>query len=118
MSDYQEPVLKGKTNTLAIISLVTGILSVLSMLFGFCIPCGLRFIGFILGGAAAIMGFLAKTRIDQSMGGETGRGLALGGLISGAISAVICLILMILGIIGIGAMFSTPFFLEGLEQYY
>ena len=115
MTEVYDPVVKGKTSPLAIISLVTGILSILAMLLGLCIPCGFRIIGLILGIAAAIMGFMAKKKIDESMGALGGRGLAIGGLISGLVGAVLCLLLLILGLVGMGLMFNQPGFLEGLD---
>ena len=49
MTDFQESVSTGQTNTLAIVSLGASILSVLSLLLSLCIPCGLRFIALALG---------------------------------------------------------------------
>ena len=74
----------GKNQTLAIVSLVTGILSI------FC--CG-----WVLPGVAAIvMGFLAKKKADENPSEYGGRGLALGGMITGAISVVLGIIVLIL----------------------
>jgi len=85
------------------------------MLLGLCIPCGFRIIGLILGITAAIMGFMAKKKIDESMGVLSGRGLAVGGLISGLVDAVLCLLLLILSLVGMGMMFNQPGFLEGFD---
>lgn len=63
-----------KTNTLAIISLVSGIAGI----FLFCflgIPCI----------AAIVTGILGRKQISESNGLETGDGLALAGLITGGI---------------------------------
>jgi len=113
MSVYQEPVHQGKTNTLAILSLIAGILSVLLLILSLCIPCGLRIMALIFGAAAAIMGFMAKQKIDESAGAETGRGMAVGGLITGLIGgvgALILLVLFALVLTGSGLLFP---FLEG-----
>ncbi len=112
MTDYQAPVPQGKTNTLAIISLIASILGVLLMFLGLCIPCTSLF-SFLLGVAGAIMGFIAKKKIDESMGVEGGRGLAMGGLIAGIAVVVISIIIFIIGIIAVGALFTTPAFMEG-----
>ena len=74
----------GQNQTLAIVSLVTGILSI------FC--CG-----WILPGVAAIvMGFIAKKKAEENPGAFGGRGLALGGIITGAISVLLGIIVIIL----------------------
>jgi hypothetical protein len=114
MSVYQEPVHQGKTNTLALLSLIAGILSVLLLVLSLCIPCGLRIMALIFGAAAAIMGFMGKKKIDESAGAETGRGLAVGGLITGLIGAVGALILMVLFALVITGSTLFPF----LEGYY
>jgi hypothetical protein len=88
-----------KTSTLAIVSLVSGILT---------------WIIFPILGAltAVITGHLAKREIHNSLGGLTGDGLATAGLILGYIQLVlvfggICII-MILALLGpsIGGVFS------------
>lgn len=82
---FQPPVAagSGQNNTLAIVSLVLGILS---------IPC----CGFILFGIAALVtGFMAKGKADQNPNEYGGRGLALGGMIIGAITIVIGIIVNI-----------------------
>lgn len=72
----------GANKTLAIVSLVCGILSV-------CV-CGL-----FTGIPAIITGFMAKNNVDANPGEYGGRGMAMAGIILGAISIV----LTILGII-------------------
>ncbi|MEO8648280.1 MAG: DUF4190 domain-containing protein [Acidobacteriota bacterium] len=74
----------GKNQTLAIISLVTGILSL------FC--CG----WFVPGIAAIAMGFIAKGKADSNPNEYAGRGLALGGIITGVISIVLGIIVVAL----------------------
>jgi hypothetical protein len=111
MTEYQTPVPKGKTNTLAIISLVASILGVLLMFLGLCIPCT-SLISLMFGVAGTIMGFIAKKKIDESMGVEGGRGLAMGGLITGIVVVVISVIIFIIGLVLVGALFSTPAFMD------
>lgn len=84
---FQPPVAGGGQNqTLSIVSLVLGILS---------IPC----CGFVvLGIGAAVTGFLAKKKADENPALYGGRGMALAGMIIGIITAVIGLILTVLQI--------------------
>ncbi len=81
---FQPPVTgAGQNQTLAIVSLVLGILS---------IPC----CGFIIFGIAALVtGFMAKGKAEQNPNEYGGRGLALGGMIIGGITIVIGIILNI-----------------------
>lgn len=83
---FQPPVAGagGQNKTLAIISLVTGVLSI------FC--CG----WFIPGIVAIVLGFMAKNKADQNPAEFGGRGLALGGMITGAISIILGIIVVIL----------------------
>lgn len=82
------------TSVLAIISLVCGIVGIL----GACC-CG--FLG-VFGTAAVICGFLAKKEIDESGGAKKGGGLAMAGMITGAVGIVLGVGLAILWF-GIGA---------------
>ena len=72
--------IKAKTNGMAIASLVLGIVSVLTC----C--C---FIGIIPGILAVVFGFIARSTIDKSMGAQTGKGMALAGIILGFLSIVL-----------------------------
>jgi hypothetical protein len=99
------PAQQTKTNTLAIISLVLGILSL--PLF-FCYGVGL-----LVGIPAFILGLVARNQINNSGGTETGSGLAIAGIILGAISpllivSAICVIVL-LALMGpaIGNVFSN-----------
>ena len=78
----------GKNQTLAIVSLVTGIISFLCCNW------------FIVGLAAVVMGFIAKGKAEKNPNEYGGRGLAMGGIITGALSAVIGLIFWILYFLG------------------
>lgn len=102
-----------QTSTLAIISLIGGILSVICLIL-LCVPC-LRFLAIIFGLASAIMGFISLRQIKNSDGALTGRGMAITGLIAGLISFIGVIVLMI---IGIGL--SIPVFLLPLlsGEYY
>ena len=68
------------------------------------------YIGVITGIAAVILGAVGIYQINQSGGAQTGKGLAIGGLVTGAISVIlpICLI-VILALLGpaIGNVFSN-----------
>lgn len=79
----------GQNNTLAIVSLVSGILS-------------LTCCGALTGIIALITGYMAKNNADQNPAEYGGRGLALAGMIMGAISLVLTVILIIVQI-----MFGT-----------
>jgi Domain of unknown function (DUF4190) len=72
------------TNGLAVASLVLGIISL----------CG---IGSIL---AVIFGYVGKGQIDRSGGTQSGRGMAIAGIVLGWIGIGILAIFIVLGIIG------------------
>ncbi|HSK72825.1 MAG TPA: DUF4190 domain-containing protein [Pyrinomonadaceae bacterium] len=78
------PAAAGPNQTLAIVSLVVGVLSI------FC--CG----WFIPGIAAIVLGFMAKSKADQNPNEFGGRGLALGGIITGGISILLGIIVVVL----------------------
>ena len=81
----------GRANPLAIAALVVGILSILALIF---FPLAL-----VLGIAAIILGVLGRKRVRT---GARQGGLALAGIILGAISTL----LAILAIAGLVALFS------------
>jgi hypothetical protein len=72
------------TNTLAILSLIFGIISIPT---SFCYGCGI-----IFAIVAIITGFIARSQIKQSAGRQSGDGLALAGLIIGAIVTALAVI--------------------------
>jgi hypothetical protein len=79
---FQPPAVSGaggQNQTLAIVSLVLGILSI-------CL-CGI-----ITGIPALITGFMAKNKADENPGEFGGRGMALGGMITGGIGTVLGLL--------------------------
>src|SRR3954453_23934730 len=72
-----------KTNSMAIASLVLGILPL----------CG---VGSIL---ALVFGYMAKSQIDRSGGAETGRGTAVAGIVLGWIWVGIAALVIVLAVI-------------------
>ena len=74
----------GQNQTLAIVSLVSGVLS--------CLCC----FSIITGPAAIIMGFMAKGKADADPANFGGRGLALGGMITGVVGTLIGLAAIII----------------------
>ncbi len=87
---FQPPVAgaASQDQTLAIVSLVCGILS---------IPC----CGFLIFGIAGVVtGFLAKKKADENPNQFGGRGLALAGMILGGIGVVLGIIVIILQVLG------------------
>ncbi len=72
---FQPPATGGQDQTLAIVSLVCGVLSI--------ICCGA-----IAGIPAIITGYMAKNNVDSNPGQYTGRGMALAGMILGGVSLV------------------------------
>ena len=86
----------GQTSTLAIISLIAGILAVFCLIL-LCVPC-LRILAILFGLAAAIMGFISLRQIKNAEGALTGRGMAIAGLITGLVSLISVAILILIGI--------------------
>jgi hypothetical protein len=78
------PAAGGQNKTLALISLIVGVLSMLCCAW------------FVPGLVAVVLGFMAKSKADSNPGEYGGRGLALGGIITGAISLVLGVIVVIL----------------------
>lgn len=76
----------GQDQTMAIVSLVLGVLSI------FC--CG-----FLTGIPAAIIGFMHKNKVDANPNQFGGRGLALAGIITGVIGTILGIIGVILQIV-------------------
>lgn len=92
------PAASGPNQTLAIVSLVVGILSL------FCCAW------FIPGIAALIMGFIARSKATSDPSNYGGAGLALGGIIAGALSLVLGVIVIILYVfLGVGANMMQGF---------
>ncbi len=87
---YMPAVVQGQNQTLATVSLCLGIASVT---VGWCCSLGL-----ILSPAALITGFIALSQIKKNPQSNGGKGLAIGGIVTGAIYlAVFVLIIVIYG---------------------
>ncbi|WP_265446242.1 DUF4190 domain-containing protein [Acetivibrio straminisolvens] len=90
-----------KTNGYAIASLVLGVIS-----FPFMCCCGL--VAIIPSVLAIVFGFIAKSKIQASMGLEKGDGLALAGIILGFIGILLTLL----------SVLVFPFFWRGFVQMF
>jgi hypothetical protein len=78
----------GENKTLAIVSLVCGVLS--------CLCC----ISVLTGPAALITGFIANGNISKNPAMYGGKGLAMGGMITGALGTIIGILALILQLTG------------------
>jgi hypothetical protein len=81
-SPYGAPAVQATTNGLAIASMVLGIL-------------WLYWIGSIL---ALVFGYIAKGQIDRSAGRQTGRGMAIAGIVLGWIGAAALVLIIVMAI--------------------
>jgi hypothetical protein len=82
----------GQNSTLAIISLICGIL-------GMTVCCG----SFVVSLVAVVLGFMARGKASSDPANYGGAGLALGGIITGAIGLLGSLIVIILYFFGFAA---------------
>lgn len=89
------------SNTLALISLIAGIVSVTGMLVSICVGC-VGIFSFLAGIAAAVMGFLSKKQIDQVGGRDGDRKMANYGMILGIVGAVLSIITILIGLLWVG----------------
>lgn len=91
---FQPPAkgVQGQNQTLAIVSLVTGILSI--------VCCQLT------GPVAVITGYMARKKAEENPQEYTGSGLALAGLITGAIGTILLVLVIIYYIVVIGLVAS------------
>lgn len=87
ITPFQSPVIQGQDKTLAIVSLVCGILS-------------LTCCGPVTGIVALVTGFIAKNKIDAEPLHYTGRGMALAGMITGGISILLTILYIVFAIVG------------------
>ncbi len=96
------------TNGKATASLVTGIAS---LVLSWC--CGLGVAGIV----AIVLGVRARNEIRSSGGTQQGDGLALGGIITGAIAVALGLLILVLIVVAIasGTDFSTRGTTTGTE---
>lgn len=109
---YQGSYSQARTNTLSMISWFLGFIGILMAILAYCTVCTL-FISIVISPAATIMGFIAKKQIDDSAGQQTGRGWAIGGIITGLIgtvaSLVVLVIILLIGGLTLGAGLVLPF---------
>lgn len=85
----------GQSKTLAIVSLIVGILS---------LCCGYLFLP---GLAAIVTGFMARGKASKDPANYGGGGLALGGIICGGISLVLGVVVIIMYLLGFAAMLTN-----------
>lgn len=95
------PVPHQQSNTLALISLIAGISSVALLLLSICTWC-LGVIPLLIGIGAAVLGVISKRQIDQSQGLQTGRKMAVAGIVLGVVGAVLSLVFMLIGLLVVG----------------
>lgn len=117
MNNYQEPVKQGQTNTPAVISLIAGILSLVTLLLALCMPC-LLLISLIIGMVGTILGFVAKKKIDESQGTQSGRGLAVAGLVTNLIGGIGSIVIIIIYVVIIGISAGAGTLIPILEGNY
>ncbi|MGH7921367.1 MAG: DUF4190 domain-containing protein [Candidatus Dormibacteraceae bacterium] len=79
----------GRNNTLALVSMIVGIASIVVCCLG--APGGI---------AAVIMGFIARNQINQSGGAQGGGGMALTGIICGGVAILLGILIVILDLAG------------------
>ncbi|MGH9948466.1 MAG: DUF4190 domain-containing protein [Pyrinomonadaceae bacterium] len=84
---FTPPAVGGQSQTLAIVSLVIGILS---------LCCGYTFIVPII---AIVLGFVARGKANSDPANFTGGGLALGGIITGAVALLLGIVVIILNVV-------------------
>jgi len=101
------------TNTLALISLISGILGALTSALSLCLWC-LGGFSFILGIAAAVTGYLSKKQIDGADGPQSSRKMATAGMILGLVSIVLSIVFFVLGTVFSGLM-ALPAFLPDFQ---
>lgn len=77
---YAAPAAPGGTNNLALISMISGIVSIL-------LACCCSPLGILGGGAAVTLGFVSQKQIAQM--GQSNRGMATAGIATGAVAVVL-----------------------------
>jgi hypothetical protein len=102
---YQQP---PRTNSKATASLVTGITT---LVLSWC--CGLGLAGIV----AIVLGAKARNEIKAGGGSQTGDGMALAGIITGAVAAVLGLVFLVLVVVAI-ATGNTAYNLEPYDGGY
>lgn len=101
--------------------MIAGIISVVALLINFCVPC-VGVPGVLFGIAGAVMGFIARKQIDESDGEQTGRKMAVTGMITGIVGAGVSLlwslITFVLGLFGVGAGLLDGLFNTILSNFF
>jgi len=101
--------------------MIAGIISVIALLINFCVPC-VGVPGVLFGVAGAIMGFIARKQIDESDGEQTGRQMAVIGLITGIVGAGVSLLwsllTFVLSLFGVGAGLLDGLFNTILSNFF
>ena len=98
----------GEGNAMAIVALVLGIVGIVTALF----TAGV--LGILLGIAAIILGVLGRRKVSSGRSREHG-GLALGGLITGVVSLILGLALLIFTIFIFTSVINNPQFQQQQE---
>ena len=79
------------SSALAIASLILGVIGLLS---------GWLIFGGVLGLVGVILGIVALVKVKN--GTASGKGMAIGGIVTGALGMIVAVVVLILGLIGIG----------------
>ncbi|MGH3648001.1 MAG: DUF4190 domain-containing protein, partial [Micromonosporaceae bacterium] len=98
-------------NGMAIGSMCTGIGSVVLGVLGCCLGIIAGIPALLAGGVALALGFVSMKQIDQSQGQSGGKGMAIAGLVTGGIGALIGLVWIVLSILYFAGAF------DGLNNY-
>lgn len=105
-----------KTNTLALISMITGILGVV-------LSCPALFVPFLLlcngplSIAALITGLIGLNQIKKSGDQEKGRGMALSGTITGLVIVLAACVYTVLVLLVVFGMITIPFISNVIPNY-
>ena len=71
------------------------------LLLSICTWC-LGVIPLLIGIGAAVLGVISKRQIDQSQGLQSGRKMAVAGIILGVVGVVLSLVFMLIGLFVVG----------------
>lgn len=104
-----------QSNTLGLISLVAGIISIAGMLASICVGC-VGVFSFLAGVAAAVMGYLSKKQIDQAGGRDADRKMANYGMILGIVGGVLSIITVVIGLLLVGFTTGLDWLLSGIAH--
>jgi hypothetical protein len=106
---YQQPPQSTPVSPLALISLISGIGSIFVSFFGCC--CGFFFAAtFVAGLTAVITGHVALAKFQREPGRESGKEMAIIGLVLGYMGLALVLVIVILMIVAMFAPALVPLF--------